>query len=103
MRKFLALMTLTAALLVASSSTNHTAIAQGTKKDKDKTTTKGTGHFEIGKSVKDNEYRFTVRDADGKYLGGSTTPHATEKECRDAIEVFKKVVAGATVTMKKAK
>ena len=49
MRKFLALMTLTAALVVASSSTNHTAIAQGTKKDKDKTTTKGTGHIEIGK------------------------------------------------------
>ena len=102
MRKFLALVTLTAALLVASSSTNHTVIAQGTKKDKDKTTTKGVGHIEIGKG-KDDKYRFGVRDADGKYLGGSTTPHETEKECRDAIEVFKKVVAGATVTMKKAK
>ena len=99
-RKILALMTLAAALLVVSAPTNHTAIAQGTKKDKDAKTTKGVGHIEIGKG-KDDKYRFSVRDADGKYLAGSA-PYATEKDINEAIEAFRKVVAGAKVTTKKA-
>ena len=100
MRKFLALMTLAAALLVVSAPTNHTAIAQGTKKDKDKTTAKGVGHIEIGKG-KDDKYRFSVRNAEGKFLAGSTA-YATEKEIHEAIEAFRKVVAGAKVSTKKA-
>ena len=103
MRKYIAAAVLSATLLVASSATHTTVSAQGTKdKAKVKEAPASGGHIEIGKG-KDGKYRFTVRDADGKYLGGSTTGHATEKETRDAIEMFKKVVANAKVSMKEGK
>jgi len=59
------------------------------------------GTIELVES-KDGKYRFTVRDADGKYLGGSTVGHATEKETREAVEELKKVLATATYVSKKA-
>ena len=109
MRKYIAVILLSAGILVASTATNMSVSAQDKKKDKDskvKDKDKGTthtGHIEIHKSAKNDKYYFGVRDADGKYLGGSTTPYATEKEAREAIETFKKVVAGAKVSMKEEK
>jgi uncharacterized protein YegP (UPF0339 family) len=102
MRKYLAAAVLSAGMLVASTATNPIIFAQGAKDKKTKVEPTSGGHIEIGKG-KDGKYRFTVRDADEKYLGGSTVGHATEKECREAIETFKKVVAGAKVSMKDAK
>ena len=99
MRKYIAVIVLSAGMLVAGTVTNPTASAQGDKKTK-VDAKGGTGHIIIGKG-KDGKYRFTVRDHDDKYLGGSTTPHATEKEARDAIETFRKVLATAKVSMKK--
>ena len=102
MRKYIAAAVLSAGLLVASTATNSNVLAQGDKaKVKVKEAPAG-GHIEVGKG-KDGKYRFTVRDADEKYLGGSTVGHATEKECLEAIEMFKKVVATAKVSMKGAK
>ena len=51
---------------------------------------------------KDGKYRFSVRDADGKYVGGSAVGHATEKEAREAAEELKKVLATATYVSKKS-
>ena len=101
MRKYIAAAVLSATLLVASSATHTTVSAQGTKdKAKVKVAPTGGGHIEIHKSDKNGKYYFGVRDADGKYLGGSTTPHDTEKETRDAIETFRKVIASAKVVVK---
>jgi hypothetical protein len=50
---------------------------------------------------KDGKYRFTVRDAEGKYLGGSTVGHETEKEAKEAAEDLKKVIQTATYVSKK--
>ena len=86
MRKYLAAAVLSAGLLVAGTATNPSASAQD-KKTKVKEAPTSGGHIEIGKG-KDGKYRFSVRDADEKYLGGSTVGHATEKECREAIETL---------------
>jgi hypothetical protein len=45
---------------------------------------------------KDGKFRFSIRDASGKYLGGSAVGHATEKEARAAVEELKKVLVTAT-------
>jgi hypothetical protein len=58
-----------------------------------------TGTIELIKS-RDGKYRFNIRDAEGKYLGGSTVGHATEKEAREAVEELKKVLATATYVSK---
>ena len=97
MRKYIAVVLLSAAMLVAGTATNPTVSAQA-KKDKEKVGATAGGHIEVGKG-KDGKYRFSVRDADGKYLAGSGA-YATEKEIHDAIETFRKVVAGAKVTKK---
>ena len=97
MQKYITATLLMAGMLFATNAFSPTASAQ---KDKVKVDPKGgAGHIEIGKG-KDSKFRFSVRDADGKYLAGSS-PHATEKECREAIETFRKVVATAKVSMKK--
>jgi len=57
------------------------------------------GTIELIKS-KDGKFRFSVRDADGKYLGGSAVGHATEKETKEAVEELKKVLATATYVSK---
>jgi hypothetical protein len=60
----------------------------------------GRGTIELIES-KDGKFRFTVRDADGKYVGGSSVGHATEKEAREAAETLKKVIATAAYHSKK--
>ena len=60
----------------------------------------GKGTIELIDS-KDGKFRFSVRNADGKYLGGSAVGHATEKEAREAAEELKKVIATATYVSKK--
>src|SRR5262249_19307167 len=57
------------------------------------------GTIELIKS-KDGKFRFSVRDAEGKYLGGSAVGHATEKEAKEAVEELKKVLATATYVSK---
>jgi uncharacterized protein YegP (UPF0339 family) len=79
-----------------------TAFAQG-KKDKDKEGKKtmkaaAAGVIEIGEG-KDGKFRFSVRNADGKYLAGSAA-YATEKDAREAIEELKEVISKAKVTHK---
>jgi hypothetical protein len=57
------------------------------------------GTVELIKS-RDGKFRFSVRDADGKYLGGSAVGHATEKEAKEAVEELKRVLATATYVSK---
>ena len=59
------------------------------------------GTIELIKS-RDGKFRFNVRDAEGKYLGGSTVGHATEKEAKEAAEEMKAVMATATYVSKSA-
>ena len=59
------------------------------------------GTIEIVES-RDGKFRFNVRDADGKYLGGSTVGHETDKEAREAVEELKRVLATATYVKKKS-
>lgn len=65
-----------------------------------KPTTK-SGTIELIHS-KDGKYRFSVRDAEGKYLAGSPVGHETEKEAREVVEDLKKVLVSATYVSKKA-
>lgn len=51
---------------------------------------------------KDGKFRFSIRDAEGKYLGGSAVGHATEKDARAAVEELKKVIVSATYVSKKS-
>jgi hypothetical protein len=85
-------MFLTGAVMLMASGTADT-LAQGKKT--------GKGTIELIES-KDGKFRFTVRNADGKYVGGSAVGHATEKEAREAAEELKKVIATATYVRKKA-
>ena len=91
MKKLVGAMFLTGAVVLMSSGTADT-FAQGKK---------GKGTIELIES-KDGKFRFTVRDAEGKYVGGSAVGHATEKEAREAAEELKKVIATATYVRKKA-
>src|SRR4051794_28531268 len=59
-----------------------------------------TGTIEIIES-KDGKFRFSIRDAEGKYLAGSAVGHATEKETKEIVEELKKVLVTATYTHKK--
>ena len=92
MRKLVGAMFLIVAIALVASGTAGT-LAQGKKT--------GKGTIELVES-KDGKFRFTVRDADGKYVGGSSVGHATEKEAREAAEDLKKVIATATYVTKKA-
>jgi len=91
MKKLLGSMFLMVATLLLVSGTADT-FAQG-KKGK-------AGTVELIES-KDGKFRFSVRDADGKYLGGSAVGHATEKEAKEAVEELKKVLPSATYVSKK--
>ena len=51
---------------------------------------------------RDGKFRFSVRDSDGKYLGGSAVGHATEKDAREAAEDLKTVIATAKYVSKKS-
>jgi uncharacterized protein YegP (UPF0339 family) len=93
MRKYIAAAVLCAGMLVAGTDTGPVVSAQGAKAK--------AGHIEIGKG-KDGKYRFTVRDADEKFLALSGA-YASEKECREGIETLKKVIVGAKVSVKEVK
>jgi hypothetical protein len=92
MKNVVAALFLTGAIVVLASGTADT-LAQGKKA--------GKGTIELIES-KDAKFRFTVRDADGKYVGGSAVGHATEKDAREAAETLKKIIATATYVSKKA-
>src|SRR5437764_7702834 len=82
MWKFVGALFLAGAVVLMTSGTGDT-LAQGKKA--------GKGTIELIES-KDGKYRFTVRDAEGKYVGGSAAPHATEKEAKEAAETLKRVM-----------
>ena len=86
MKKLVGAMFLTGAAMFLVAGTADT-FAQGKKT--------GKGTIELIES-KDGKFRFSVRDADGKYVGGSAVGHATEKEAKEAAEELKKVIATAT-------
>ena len=92
MKKAVGAMFLTGAILLLASGNGGT-LAQGKKP--------GKGTIELIEG-RDGKFRFTVRDADGKYVGGSAVGHATEKDARAAAETLKKVLATATYVSKKA-
>jgi hypothetical protein len=93
MHRFLGAMFLMAAIMLITAGTADT-LAQVKKAG-------GKGTIELLES-KDGKFRFSVRDADGKYVGGSAVGHATEKQARDAAEELKRVIATATYISKKA-
>src|SRR5262249_21991506 len=93
MKKLLAAMILTATLMMIAPGT--ASIFAQAKKAAAK-----TGTIELIES-RDGKFRFSVHDADGKYLGGSAVGHATEKEAKEAVEDLKKVLATATFVSKK--
>src|SRR5262245_42840747 len=76
-------------LVAAILAFSGTVGAQGKKKPAK------AGTIELVES-KDGKFRFTVRDAEGKYLGGSAVGHATEKEAKEAAEELKQVLPTAT-------
>jgi hypothetical protein len=62
---------------------------------------KGAGTVEISEG-KDGKFRFSVRNADGKYIGGSgPVGFASDKDARAAIDELKHVLATAKITTKK--
>jgi uncharacterized protein YegP (UPF0339 family) len=107
MRK-LAVCALMLAFMVGLSQTSAPRLlAQPPKKDKDtkKDTKKSkagsaAGTIEISEG-KDGKFRFTIRNAEGKFLALSGA-HASEKDAKAAVEELREVVADAKVT-KKAK
>jgi hypothetical protein len=66
-----------------------------------KSTTTKTGTIEIIES-RDGKFRFTVRNDEGKYVGGSAVGHDTAGEARAAADELKRVIATATFTSRKA-
>src|SRR5262249_3714625 len=92
MKKLVGALFLTVAVVFLASGTPGT-LAQGKKG--------GKGTIELIES-KDGKFRFSVRDADNKYVGGSAGGHATEKEAKEAAEELKRVIATATYVRKKA-
>ena len=92
MKKLVGAMFLTGAAMFLISGTADT-LAQGKKT--------GKGTIELIES-KDGKFRFSVRNADGKYVGGSIVGHATESEAREAAEELKKVIVSATYVSRKS-
>ncbi|MFO0797993.1 MAG: hypothetical protein U0804_10980 [Gemmataceae bacterium] len=80
-----------AALVVGLAGTAGVTTAQDKKKDtKTAPPTKAAaGTIEINEG-KDGKFRFVVRDADGKFLGGNTTiGHATKEDAAKAVDALK--------------
>jgi hypothetical protein len=69
--------------------------------DRKTRTTARAGTIEIIES-RDGKFRFTVRDSEGKYVGGSAVGHETAKEAREAVEDLRTAMAGARFVNKKA-
>lgn len=74
--------------------------AQDKKKVTPKTTV-GGAVVELVES-KDGKYRFTIRDADGKYIAGSAVGHATEAEAKAVVEELKTLIGSAKYVSKKS-
>jgi uncharacterized protein YegP (UPF0339 family) len=91
MRKFLVCGLLFGALALFTGVSPNPAVAQ--KKEMK------AGTIEVNKG-KDGKFRYSVRNADGKFLAGSTA-YATEKEALKGIEELKDVLKTAKVTAKK--
>ncbi len=86
-----------AAALVAGLAAVGPSPAQDKKKDaKTAQPAKGGGVVEVNES-KDGKFRFTVRDADGKYLGGSATGYATKDDAVKAVNALKATLATAKI------
>ncbi|NBO91203.1 MAG: hypothetical protein EBV06_02630 [Planctomycetia bacterium] len=91
MRKVCLTALLAAAFLMSGST--GSLLAQGKK---------GTGTIEVNESAKDGKFRLAIRNADGKYLAGSSpTGFATEKEALAALEELKAVLAKGSVVKQK--
>jgi len=94
MRSFVVCVLMLGALAVLHVPTTPTLVAQDKKKDKDKG---GAGTIEIHEG-KDGKFRFTVRDAEGKFLANSGANNfATEKEAKEGVVHFQAAVAKAKV------
>jgi uncharacterized protein YegP (UPF0339 family) len=86
---------LLAAALIAGLAGVGTAPAQDKKKT-DKAAAKAGATIEISEG-KDGKYRFTIRDADGKYLAGNSVGFATKDDAVKAVENLKTVLPTAKV------
>lgn len=60
------------------------------------------GTIEIIESI-DGKFRFSVRDSEGRYLGGSAVGLPSEKAVKEVVEELKTVIATATYVSKKSK
>ena len=74
MKKWMGALFITGAAALVSFSTVETHAQKKT------TTAAKAGVIEIIES-KDGKFRFSIRDGEGHYLGGTTVGHATEKGC----------------------
>lgn len=100
-------MAMAAMTTTALSVTSLDSIAQEKGKEKEvkkgkedpKVVAKKAGKIEVKKG-KDDKFRFTVRDADNKYLAGSGA-FETKEEAIKAIEEFKAIVKDAKVEVVK--
>ncbi|MBN9523156.1 DUF1508 domain-containing protein [bacterium] len=84
------------AALVAGLATVGPSPAQDKKKDAKTAQPVKGGVVEVNES-KDGKFRFTVRDADGKYLGGSATGYATKDDAVKAVAALKAALATAKI------
>lgn len=96
-----------AALVVGLAGAGGVAPAQDKKKTDTKTdTTKSApakgGTIEVNES-KDGKFRFTVRDTEGKYLGGSATGYATKEDAVKAVDALKAALGSAKIEYGKSK
>jgi uncharacterized protein YegP (UPF0339 family) len=66
------------------------------KKDTKKDSKKSTGTIEIGEA-KNGKFYFTIRDADNKYICGSTPIYASKDDIKKAIESLKEVLESPKV------
>ncbi len=106
MRKLVACALMLALMIGFTSMSSSPLFAQEkktTKKDTKKDKPTETGTIEITEG-KDGKFRFNIRNADGKYLGGSgLVGYNSEKEVRAAIEEMKNILATAVIVKGKAK
>lgn len=89
-----------AALVVGLAGAGGVAPAEDKKDTKKSAPGKGGGTIEVNES-KDGKFRFTVRDADGKYLGGSATGYATKEDAVKAVDALKAALGTAKIEYNK--
>jgi len=100
-KKLLACLLLVSCLAAFSVTEAPLSVGQEVKKDAKKDDKGAAGTIEISEG-KDGKFRFSIRNAEGKYLGGSgPVGFASEKDARTAIDDLKKVLATAKTTLKK--